>query len=226
MPKKDRAHRSKSPDSRNESESSQFELKASDAESNEGSSDEATPASQPMNPSIDIKVTMEIRHAKASKSGLTVATTTTPGKLSFYHSISFWASQIKETRRLIETIPPYKWACKANALELTFPKVYYQTKGGNEANIWIRVDQHKPNRYRPIPMEDPTGHYNIKVSFEADFNPIPKSTKQENETTNPSNQVEPPKTSTNQTTKTEDPPTKSSVTAEIIKIAKEEAIEV
>jgi hypothetical protein len=69
----------------------------------------------------------------------------------------------------MKTTPPYKWACKANALELTYPKVYYQTKGGNDTNIWIRVDQHKPNKYGPVPMEDSTGHYNIKLSFEADF---------------------------------------------------------
>jgi hypothetical protein len=122
-----------------------------------------------MNPAVDIKVTTEVRHAKASKSGLTVTTTTTPGRLSFYHSISFWAAEIKEARRIMRATPPYKWACRANALELTYPKVYYQTKGGNDTNIWIRVDQHKPNKYGPIPMEDSTGHYNIKISFEADF---------------------------------------------------------
>jgi hypothetical protein len=122
-----------------------------------------------MNPAVDIKVTTEVRHAKASKSGLTVTTTTTPGKLSFYHSTSFWATEIKEARRIMKTTPPYKWACKANALELTYPKVYYQTKGGNDTNIWIKVDQHKPNKYGPVPMEDSTGHHNIKISFEADF---------------------------------------------------------
>jgi hypothetical protein len=169
MLKKGRAHRSKSPDSREQSESSHSESEASNAESGGESSNEATPAFRPMNPAVDIKVTTEIRHAKASKSGLTVATTTTPGKLSFYHSTSFWAEQIKEARRLMKTTPPYKWACRANALELTYPKVFYQTKGGNDTNIWIRVDQHKPNRYGQVPMEDSTGHYNIKVSFEADL---------------------------------------------------------
>jgi hypothetical protein len=169
MPKKGRAHRSKSPDSREQSESSHTESEASDAESSGESSGEATPANRRMNPAIDIKVTTEVRHAKASKSGLTVTTTTTPGKLSFYHSTSFWATEIKEARRIMKTTPPYKWACKADALELTYPKVYYQTKGGNDTNIWIRVDQHKPNKYGPVPMEDSTGHYNIKISFEADF---------------------------------------------------------
>jgi hypothetical protein len=191
MPKKDGAHRSKSPDSHEESESSESE--ASDAESGGESSNEATPASRPMNPSVDIKVTTEIRHAKASKSGLTVATTTTPGKLTFYHSTSFWAGEIKEARRLMKTTPPYKWACKANALELTYPKVYYQTKEGNDTNIWIRVDQHKPNRYGPVPMEDSTSHYNIKVSFEADFISIHvrnQRDKQANPQNNPDQQNE------------------------------------
>jgi hypothetical protein len=169
MLKKGRAHRSKSPDSREQSESSHTESEASDAESSGESSGEATPANRRMNPAVDIKVTTEVRHAKALKSGLTVTTTTTPGKLSFYHSTSFWATEIKEARRIMKTTPPYKWACKANALELTYPKVYYQTKGGNDTNIWIRVDQHKPNKYGPVPMEDSTGHYNIKISFEADF---------------------------------------------------------
>jgi hypothetical protein len=250
MPKKDRAHRSKSPDSRNESESSHSESEASNAESSEGSSDEATPASWPMNPSIDIKVTTEIRHAKASKSGLTVATTTTPGKLSFYHSISFWASEIKEARRLMKTIPPYKWACRANALEFTYPKVYYQTKGGNDANIWIKVDQHQPNRYGPVPMEDSTGHYNIKVSFEADFisthvrNNQDKETateaavKDKNESScqprypspilNQDMQTD-HQTTTCQATQTdpqEDQTPQLPITAEVIEIAKEEAFEI
>ncbi len=127
MPKKGRAHRSKSPDSREQSESSHTESEASGAESSGESSGEATPTNRRMNPEVDIKVTTEVRHAKASKSGLTVTTTTTPGKLSFYHSISFWATEIKEARRIMKTTPPYKWACKASALELTYPKVYYQT---------------------------------------------------------------------------------------------------
>jgi hypothetical protein len=150
MPQKGRAHRSKSPDNREQSESSHTESEASDAESSGESSGEATPANRRMNPAVHIKVTTEVRHAKASKSGLTVTTTTTPGKLSFYHSTSFWATEIKEASRIMKTTPPYKWACKANALELTYPKVYYQTKGGNDTNIWIRVDQHKPNKYGPV----------------------------------------------------------------------------
>ncbi len=67
MPKKDGAHRSKSPDSHEESESSHSESEANDAESGEESSNEATPASWPMNPSVNIKVTTEIRHAKSLK---------------------------------------------------------------------------------------------------------------------------------------------------------------
>jgi hypothetical protein len=203
-----------------------------------------------MNPSVNIKVTTEIRHAKASKSGLTVATTTTPGKLSFYHSMSFWAAEIKEARRLMKTTPPYKWACKANALELTYPKVYYQTKGGNDTNIWIRVDQHKPNRYGPVPMEDSTGHYNIKVSFEADFISIHVRNQRDKQATpqdNPDQQNETsiqqksPKPMQNQDTQT-DPQTSTSqdtqtdpqepqapqvpITEEVIEIAKEEAFEI
>jgi hypothetical protein len=253
MPKKDRAHRSKLPDSREETEASNSESETSDAESSGESSDEATPAVRPMNPSVDIKVTTEIRHAKASKSGLTVATTTTPGKLSFYHSTSFWATEIKEARRLMKTTPPYKWACRANALEFTYPKVYSQTKGGNDTNIWIKVDQHQPNRYGPVPMEDSTGHYNIKISFEADFISIhvrnkqdkqatPEATSnQENETSETSGQpksptpmqsqdtqTDPP-TTTCQTTQTdpqEDQTTQLPITAEVIEIAKEEAFEI
>jgi hypothetical protein len=203
-----------------------------------------------MNPSIDIKVTTEIRHAKASKSGLTVATTTTPGKLSFYHSISFWASEIKEARRLIKTFPPYKWACRANALELTYPKVYYQTKGGNDANIWIKVHQHQPNRYGPNPMEDNTGHYNIKVSFEADFISSHVRNKQDKDTTaeaaigennQSSSQSTSPTQMQNHDTQTDsqttacqatqtDPQENQTlqlpITAEVIEIAKEEAFEI
>ncbi len=108
MPRKGRAHRSKSPDSREQSESSHTKSEASDAESSGESSGEATPANRRMNPAVDIKVTTEVRHAKASKSGLTVTTTTTPGKLSFYHSTSFWATEIKEARRIMKTTPPYK----------------------------------------------------------------------------------------------------------------------
>jgi len=248
MPKKDRAHRSKSPDSRENSESSHTESEASDAESSGESSGEATPAKR-MNPAVDIKVTTEVRHAKASKSGLTVTTTTTPGKLSFYHSTSFWATEIKEARRIMKTTPPYKWACKANALELTYPKVYYQTKGGNDTNIWIRVDQHKPNKYGPVPMEDSTGHYNIKVSFEADFISIHirnQRDKQANPQDNPdqqnetSSQPRSPKPMQNQDTQTDqqvsvsqdtqtdpqEPQAPLPITEEVIEIAKEEAFEI
>ena len=250
MPKKGRAHRSKSPDSREQSEFSHTESEASDAESDEGSSGEATPTNRRMNPAVDIKVTTEVRHAKASKSGLTVTTTTTPGRLSFYHSISFWAQEIKESRRIIRQTPPYKWACKAKALEITYPKVFYQTKGGNDADIWIRVDQHKPNKYGPVPMEDSTGHYNIKISFEADFissytrNQRDKQANLEDNTNQQmgaSTQPTSPKpmqnqdtqtdqsVSTNQDTQTE--PTEPQVphlpiTEEVLEIAKEEALEI
>jgi len=212
MPKKGRAHRSKSPDSREQSEFSHTESEASDAESDEESSGEATPTNRRMNPAVDIKVTTEVRHAKASKSGLTVTTTTTPGRLNFYHSISFWATEIKDARRIMKTTPPYKWACKAKALELTYPKVYYQTKGGNDANIWIRVDQHKPDKYGPVPMEDSTGHYNIKISFEADFISVQVRQQREqqadskdkiNQQTEASNQQKSPTPMQNQDTQTD-----------------------
>jgi hypothetical protein len=135
-------------------------------------------------------------------------------------------------------------------LELTYPKVYYQTKGGNDANIGIKVDQHQPNRYGPVPMEDNTGHYNIKVSFEADFISIHVRNKQDKEETteaavkenneSSSQQMSPtpmqsqdtqtgPPTTSCQTTQTdpqEDQTPQIPITAEVIKIAKEEAFEI
>ena len=60
MPKKGRAHRSKLPDSREQSESSHTESEASDAESSGESSDEATLTKQRMNPAVNIKVTTEV----------------------------------------------------------------------------------------------------------------------------------------------------------------------
>jgi hypothetical protein len=232
MPKRDRVHRSELPDSCNESESSESE---SDAESTKGSRDEATPVIRPKNPSIDIRVTTKVRHAKASKSGLEVATTTTPGKPSFYHSISFWASEIKEAQRTIKSVLPYKWAYKANGLSLNFPKVYYQTKGANGANMWIKTIQHRPNRYCPVPEPDSICHHNIKISFEADFTPTHLQNKAikttENTNENEENQAAGKQDTPGPSSLKESIPPKSEsprppVTAEIMKMAKEEALEI